>query len=287
MKNEQPLFSFSVISDIQLTFENERSHQKFAHALKDLYEIDPEAAALIINGDLVNNGKVESYEKFREILEEHPHPQEVYFTIGNHEFFKNDGNEPSISRFLKFSKLESIYYERSISGYPFIFLGSESWGPVGSETKDSAVLSKQQLNWLAERIDHYKNKGQPLFVFLHQPIPNTLYGTDLEYYQNGIIQAEELKSILAEMKNVFYFSGHTHWDLQFPEMIVQSSQMTMVNTGAIYDTWGPDEDGHEMVTDPNGSQGLVVKVYNDRIVIMGRDFTNKEWIQKYQHSIPV
>lgn len=282
-----PIFTFSVISDIQLTYENEKSHKKFIKALHDLHNIDPNTAAMIINGDIVNNGRVESYQKINEILDHHPHPKNVYFTIGNHEFFKNDGNEPSIQRFLEFSKLEKIYYEKIISGYPFIFLGSESWGPVGSKEKDSAVLSTEQLNWLAERAEHYKQIDMPVFVFLHQPMPRTLYGTDLEYYENGVIQAEELKRILSEMKNVFYFSGHTHWDMRFPDMLALRSSIIFVNTGAIYDTWGPDGEGNDTVIDPEGSQGLYIQVYSDRIEIKGRDFTNQQWIQEYQYHFPI
>lgn len=287
MKSETPLFSFTVISDIQLTNENELSHQKLAHALQDLYELDKNSSALIMNGDLVADGQKQSYEKLSEVLESCPHTQEMYFTIGNHEFFQNDGNVPSIQRFLEFSKLDKVYYERKIAGHPFIFLGSESWGPVGTITKDSAVLSEEQLDWLSERMEEHRQGDKPVFVFLHQPLPYSLYGTDLlEYYQKGIIQNDELKNILSGIDNVFYFSGHSHFDLRFPNSIVKEP-FTMINTGAIYDIWGPDGEGHEKVIDSTGSQGLYLQVYTDKVVIKGRDFTKKQWIAEYQHSIPL
>ncbi|MGE6257232.1 hypothetical protein ACQKCU_04850 [Heyndrickxia sporothermodurans] len=109
----------------------------------------------------------------------------------------------------------------------------------------------------------------------------------MEYYENGVIQAEELKRILSEMKNVFYFSGHTHWDMRFPDMLALRSSIIFVNTGAIYDTWGPDGEGNDTVIDPQGSQGLYIQVYSDRIEIKGRDFTNQQWIQEYQYRFPI
>jgi 3',5'-cyclic-AMP phosphodiesterase len=284
MYKKKPIYSFFVISDIQLTVKNEVSHQKFARALQDLNEIDANASSLIINGDLINDGRKESYDKFQEILNNNPHPEDVFFTIGNHEFFKNDGNEPSIRRFLEFSGLEKVYYQKEINDCTFLFLGTESWGPVGSPTKDSAVLSMEQVNWLEGKIENIKQHHQPAFVFLHQPIPFTLYGTNLEYYQNSIIAYQGLVNRLTQMKNVFFFSGHSHFDLRFPNTFVETP-FNMINTGAVYNTYGPDGKGGETVIDEEGSQGLYVEVFADRVSIRGRDFTNKRWIQEYQLNI--
>lgn len=286
MCETRQLFSFFVISDIQLTEKNKVSHRKFAHALHDLNEINPDASSLIINGDLINDGRKESYYKFGEILNMCPHPTDVFFSIGNHEFFNNDGNMASIGRFLEFSGLEKVYYEIEINNCSFLFLGTESWGPVGSPTKDSAVLSKEQLEWLEDKVEKIKHHDKPVFVFLHQPIPFTLYGTDLEYYQNSIIHYQELMDILTKMDNVFFFSGHSHFDLRFPGMFVETP-FYMINTGAVYDTWGPDGKGGDTVMDSEGSQGLYVQVYTDHVSIRGRDFTNKKWIQEYQFNIPI
>lgn len=281
---DKPVFTFFVISDIQLTLKNELSHKKLADVLKALYDIDPDASALIINGDLVNDGREESYGKFKEIIEQHSLPNEVCYTIGNHEFFKNDGIELSINRFLAFSHLEKVYYEKEIHGYPFLFLGTESWGPIGSPTKDSAVLSHDQVKWLEEKIDHLKQATNPIFVFLHHPIPFTLYGTDLAYYKDAVIQDQELVKILANAENVFFFSGHSHWDLCFPKMYVEHP-FPMANSGAVYDIWGPDGKGGDHVIDQAGSQGLYVQVFEKHVLIKGRDFTNKQWIPEFQYII--
>lgn len=280
---EKPIFSFPVVSDIHITTENIQSHEKFKHALTDLEELAPGYETIVINGDMTNDGKDESYDALNTLIQENA-SKEIFFTIGNHEFFSNDGNMPSINRFLEFTGYDNIYYEKEVDGYPFIFLGSESWGPIESDTKDSAVLSRKQLTWLRETLEKYKEVSRPVFVFLHHPIPHTLTGTDIPYYARSIIQDQDLIEILSSHENVIYFSGHTHWDLKMPGMFKQD-KFSMVTTGSVFSTWGPDGNDYEEVVDADGSQGLLVEVYEDRVEIKGRDFTHKQWIEPYQHVI--
>ncbi|MBO0600606.1 metallophosphoesterase [Sporosarcina sp. E16_3] len=279
----KPIFSFPVISDVHITNTDEKSHHKLEKALKDLHEVSPDYDVIIFNGDMISDGRQESYNKLKELVNNNLQ-KEAFFTIGNHEFFKNDGNEAAINRFLDFSDENNVFYEKSINGYPFIFLGTESWGPIGAPTKDSAVLSKEQLDWLEESLIKHAKSRCPIFVFLHQPIPYTLTGTDIRYYENCIIQSKELMDILNRFPQVFYFSGHTHWDLRMQGMFLQNN-FTMANTGSVYNTWGPDEQGHETVIDPDGSQGLLVQVYEDKVVIKGRDFAKQQWLDEFVNTV--
>ncbi|MBM7583604.1 3',5'-cyclic AMP phosphodiesterase CpdA [Bacillus pakistanensis] len=282
--DKKPILTFPVISDVQLTVDNERVQKLFHDTLNDLHSINPNSDALIINGDMINDGKKESYQKFLEILNEYPHPEKTYYTIGNHEFFKNDGNEASIQRFLDFTGYDKVYYKKMIKGYPFFFLGSESWGPVGSPTKDSAFLSEEQLKWLEHSLKIHSHSKKPMFVFLHQPLPNTFYGTDIDYYKNAVIQDQELKAILAKYPSTIFISGHMHWDLRFPNMFIQDD-FTMVSSGGVDRIWGPDGNGYETIIDSTGSQGLYIEVYKNRVEIKGRNFAKKEWIKEYQHTV--
>ncbi|MBO0991502.1 metallophosphoesterase family protein [Bacillus sp. SD088] len=276
--DESAILEFFIISDFQLTAGNERSHEKLKMGLEDLKSIHSAPDALVVNGDMTDDGGNESYAKVLEIMEEAFHVENTLFAIGNHEFFKNDGNEPSIKRFLNFAGRDQIYDEIVVKGYPFILLGTESWGPVGTPTKDSAVLGDEQLHWLVQTLKKYETSRRPIFVFLHQPLPYTLTGTDLKYYSNGVIQDMELKRILSQYPQVILFSGHSHWDLRLPGMFLQNS-FSMANSGAIYNTYGPGEEGHEVLIDPDGSQGLYVQVFEEKVIIRPRDIAKKEWIE--------
>ncbi|MEK3889107.1 metallophosphoesterase family protein [Bacillus sp. FSL K6-3431] len=277
--SESPLLEFFVISDYQLSVNNEKALRKLKLALKDLKKINPQPDALVVNGDITVDGKNESYKLAKEIMQEYFYPENTMFTIGNHEFFNSDGNGPSIERFLNFAQRDFVYGERVVGGYPFILLGSESWGPIDSPIKDSAVLSDSQLIWLEETIQKYKSENKPIFVFLHQPLPNSVAGTDLPYYRNGVVQDREINKLLIEYPNVILFSGHSHWDLHLPGQFVQKP-FGMVNSGAIYDTYGTDGKGHEIVIDPEGSQGLLVQVYHEKVIIKPRDIAKQRWINQ-------
>lgn len=279
----KPIFTFPMISDVHITKTNAQSHRKFVHALQDLEEVAPNYDVIIMNGDSISDGHADSYEKLDELLAEHLQKESIC-AIGNHEFFQNDGNEASISRYLNFANVEKVYFERIIKGIPFIFLGSESWGPIGAPTKDSAVLSDEQLDWLEKTLAKHATSSGPIFVCLHQPIPYMMAGTDQIDYQQLIIQRDELVEILSNYPQVIYFSGHSHWDLKIPNTFLRKP-FVMANTGSVYNTWGFDEQGNEGVIDEAGSQGLLVEVYADKVIIKGRDFTKKQWIAEYTYTI--
>lgn len=82
----KPKMSFSAISDTHIR-DSSFSHNKLLAALQDLYEVDSEADALVINGDITNTGFPEEYSILRELLDQSPIPMNTFMSIGNHEFF--------------------------------------------------------------------------------------------------------------------------------------------------------------------------------------------------------
>ena len=101
--NEKPKATFQVISDTHIR-DTSFSHNKLLNALQDLHSVDPQTDALVINGDITNNGFPEEYAKTRELLDQSPKPKNLYMTIGNHEFFNGEGNEVNTTRFSDFIK---------------------------------------------------------------------------------------------------------------------------------------------------------------------------------------
>ena len=74
-----------MISDLHIR-DTSFSHNKLLKALQDLHSTDPLADAMVINGDITNNGFPEEYAKARELLDQSAKPKNLYMTIGNHEF---------------------------------------------------------------------------------------------------------------------------------------------------------------------------------------------------------
>ncbi|MFY0758594.1 LamG-like jellyroll fold domain-containing protein [Metabacillus dongyingensis] len=263
----KPKMTLNVISDIHLS--DQRTSEKFSAALQDLYEIDPKVDAMVINGDLTNYGTEKEYSKLRELLEQSPKPEKTYMTIGNHEFFNRQGNEVNIKRFTDFIGEDHVYYEKMVRGYSFIFLGSETWGPDGPY-KDAANLSEEQLNWLEDTLEKRSKNKKPIFVFLHQQMENTF---DASW--PSLIQDKELNNILSKYPQSIIFSGHTHQDLHRPSMI--QKDFTMINTASVYYTTFYGEE----------SQGLYLEVYEDKVIVKGRDFYRKQWITEAQFTIDI
>ncbi|MCZ8512628.1 metallophosphoesterase [Paenibacillus filicis] len=299
---EEPRLAFPVISDVHVQAWDAKSQAKLAAALQDLNRIRPKADALVINGDLTN-GMPADYARLAKLLKQYPHPRNMLFSIGNHEFykawFKEGGGESrsafpngeteqaSIERFLRFAGVENVYFERRLNGYTFIFLGSEQYRQSHPDNLEDAYLSGEQLQWLRTTLKKAAVDGKPIFVFLHQPLPYTVSGTSFCCVNNrGIIQHEELKEILSSYQQVIFFSGHTHWKLKLPTTLKRDG-FTMVNSSAVVQPWTGDGKGGENASGPNESEGLYVEVYGDEVQIKGRDFFRRRWIPEAQFSLPI
>ncbi|MCX7571432.1 metallophosphoesterase [Tumebacillus sp. DT12] len=280
----QPELRFPVISDTHVQSWDTRSQTKFKQALTDLHNVAPKSDAMVITGDL-GNGQPADYAALSAILSGTPHPAQTLFTIGNHEFYKawmntsgqfsektfpnGETEQASITRFLHLTGESKVYYERWIKGYHFLVLGSEQYRQSNPANLESAWLSSGQLHWLKEELKEKKEANRPIFVFLHQPIEQT-------------VQGEELRAILAEHPEVIFFSGHTHTYLGHPNTLMRD-QFTRVNTSSVLDP----VNGADQQISPEQSEGMVVSVYDDKVVIQGRDFHGKRWIEGAQYLIPL
>jgi endonuclease YncB( thermonuclease family) len=291
-KPESLKLAFPVISDTHVQSWDMLSHQKFRTALEDLYQIDSTADALVVNGDL-GNGQPDDFTIFRRIINSVPHPKNTFYTIGNHEYYKawfkggkasldtfpnGETEQMSIDRFLQMTKENKVYYDRWVKGYHFIFLGSEKYRQSILGLEENAYLSPEQLQWLEGKLNETKDTNQPVFVFLHQPLPYTVAGSGLEL---GVMQFRELGDILSKHPQAILFSGHTHWDLKYREMVWRD-KFTAVNSGTVIRPYDPATD----ISDSNKSQGLYVEVHDDKVVIRGREFSTKTWIPGAEHTIP-
>jgi Icc protein len=300
IEKDKAVLSFPVISDIHVQSWYELSHHKFTAALNDLNTINPNPDMMVINGDL-GNGMPDDYAKLTELLNTAPHPQKMFYSIGNHEFYKSwidaDGywdpekfpngetEQDSINRFLQFTGENKVYYDQFVKGYHFIFLGSEQYRQSDPNNLEDAYLSQDQLDWLKDTLKKGAESDKPIFVFLHQPLPYTVSGTSFCCVNNrAIVQHEQLKSILSQYPQVIFFSGHTHWELRLPKTLVHD-QFTMVNSSSVVQPWTDDGNGGEMLAGPDDSEGLYVEVYKDKVKIKGRDFFRKQWVPEAQFTV--
>jgi 3',5'-cyclic-AMP phosphodiesterase len=297
--SEEPVLSFPVLSDIHVEAGDnpttQRTQEHLKAALQDLNTINPRSDTMVINGDL-GDGRQADYNTLSQILKQTPHPP-IHYTIGNHEFyqalydqegtwspstFPNDTTEQeSISRFLNFTGQNKLYYDDWIKGYHFIFLGSEHYRQYDASIGNSAYLSQDQLQWLDQTLKAKNDPQKPVFVFLHQGLPNTVAGTSGADYQ-GVVQANELTQILSKYPQVNLFTSHTHTTLQSPQTEVKDG-FTMINTSSVFEPYNEND----QPAPSTESQGLYVTVYTDHVEVQGRDFYRKSWIPQADFNIPI
>ncbi|MFD1674535.1 metallophosphoesterase family protein [Alicyclobacillus fodiniaquatilis] len=193
------------------------------HALHDISLQKPDI--LIINGDLTN-GKVRDYELAMRAIRQFVDVP-VYYTMGNHEYYGYYEDNPyswslAQTRFLTYTKQAHIYFAKDFADTRFIFLSPEGYHP---DWHDSAWLSPTQVKWFAAQVQDWSGR---LFVFLHQPLNNTVVNSG-----NTCFQSEELQAILCGRSNTFFMSGHTHQRMDQPAQFIQKDKVHYVGGGCV------------------------------------------------------
>ena len=288
-KSPQAKLSFVVVSDIHIERKNAISN--FSSTLNDNYNSKPDA--MVVVGDL-GDGLSRDYNKINNELVQHKieinYP--IYWTIGNHEFYgafykyglwspksfpNKETDATSIDRFLKLANRDKVYGDTWVKNYHFIFLGSEKSRMSDMSYTDEAFLSDNQLDWLQNALKNNEQPHRPIFVFLHQPIPYTTLGGVQQGY---VIQWQKLNAILSQHPEVVLFNGHTHYELDHKNM-VSKANFTIVNSSSLA---SPIDRNKKPII--NSAPGLVVEVYNEKVVIKGRDFLKQDWITGAGITVP-
>ncbi|MDQ1143461.1 hypothetical protein QE429_000288 [Bacillus sp. SORGH_AS 510] len=288
--NETPNLQMAVMSDVHIVFNN--PNNRFKQALTDLMGIVPDYDAIAIVGDMTNSGRDPDYQLFNKILQTYKNPTaEQLLSMGNHEYFETDldKNSPVTdemlqARFINYTNesLPNIYYDKWIKGYHFISLAGElsprsllAYSPY-PQARDWAYISDQQYEWLEQTLAINSSSNKPIFVFLHQPITNTVYGS---INWGAGFDRERLLAILKKYPQAILFSGHSHFLLNHPKSIYQDG-FTMVNTSSVDYTW------YEGGSVSNHSQGYIVNVFDDHVELKAREFSNGTWIRTVSIPIP-
>jgi hypothetical protein len=97
------------------------------------------------------------------------------------------------------------------------------------------------------------------------------------------VQDVELRQILDEYPDAVVFSGHTHWQFDSLQPLLMSSGNTAnyLNTASVGYLWT------DLDTGLVGSQGYFVEVYEDYVLIRGRDFAEQKWVSNAQFMLNI
>lgn len=274
LEGSGPLFRFEAISDTHIKTADDSdiytSHLKTA--LNDINQIDPNSSALMVVGDITNGGTSAQYDAFNTILNSVPHAT-PYFALGNHDTFGYASYQSMKNTFLTKTGMPGVYYDTWINGYHFIVLGTDSL------SLNKIDLSATQQQWLKDKLAENSSPDKPIFLFMHQPLSNTVAGSD---EMQDVKQDNQIKVILSQYPQTVLFTGHTHYIATSPNEFYSQRYCYMANTASSAYLWY----GPTYSQAGTGSQGLYVDVYDDKVVVKGRDYTRQEWVAQKTFTFP-
>lgn len=293
--NKEKLYSFGLLSDIHLADYRQTSYTKFDNALS--YFEEQGVSFCCHSGDLTDYGfwyptatyRVSYYnpvlfEEYQSICENHNIP--VYGCCGNHESYNGyditgtytdeHGADPSlvVNNLEKLQEYtgKGLYFALTQGNDVFIFLGQPS---------GNIPMSDEALQWLYETLENNRNKR--CFIFVH---PHISSGNPVGAYKSNPLfknweHFSAFKNLLSHYKNTILFHGHTHFKFECQEQDKESTYSTKDGFRSVHvpsSSTPRDVVDGELVNRNDESQGYIVDVYDDCIVLNGMDFINNRYV---------
>lgn len=307
------LYSFGALSDVHfnrynLSLTSDDALITFPNALNFFDELDVEMVG--ISGDISADGEKDAFEKFNTISSNYSFP--VYTCTGNHDVsddFTLENWQELINTGVYGSEkaegveavadngLDFVYIPEGCNGDVFIFLSQYQWD---YNRPESRLLTDAQLDWLEVQLEKYADKT--VYLFFHTFLNNPVEGENLHMgegnLENNVGRHYDLpftedcpdevrfEQLMDEYENVVYFNGHSHWAYDMQEL---NPNLNIANYGGEYATMihvssvsSPrrtkanldDTSEHYM----RSSEGMLVEVYEDRIVFTACEFLKGEYL---------
>ena len=276
VKNKNSDLRFAVISDVHIMDQEKKQDDKFKNALTMLKDFAKEDMdALVVAGDLTDSGSKHSYEKFNYIYESILGKKvEKVFVMGNHEYYTGLSPMESQKRFTSETR-QKVNDRKVIKGYNFITVSTENAALEGT-------FSNKTKQWLSNQLEECsrENSQRPIFVIVHQPIKDTIYGSEKDC-------TDALKAILSNYPQVICFAGHSHYALN-DERCISQKDFTAVATGTLKRVdFEENMINRSAFKNKEISQGLFVEVNEKKVVITRLDFLNgKAMSNKWAIDLP-
>ena len=231
-----------------------------------------------IAGDLTNEGTTEQLQAYGDYVKAYSPNTPVYEVTGNHELQSRSSEAPF--DFLIPYTGHSLYYSFTQGNDVFIMFGMSGWYSY----TQSSVFSVASLQWLYETLESNRNKR--CIVFQHCPNfqgsgnPYTPVPTsDLLSTGTGPV----FKSLMEHYTNVIWFHGHTHISFEAQKDCSYANYDRMFGCQSVHipstmaiKTINSEGNGYN--GDSSKGMGYIVDVYENCIVLRGRDFVNEKFL---------
>ena len=253
------------ISDIHITYDT--ATEDFQKALTYLND-NIDVAFTCISGDLTENGTEDELTQFKSLVEEYSKNTHVELIPGNHERFNlyREIYERVIGK--------PLYYSFEYGNDVYIMIGCYSWASDG-------VFTVESLQWLYETLERYKDKR--CFIFTHvfpwgdSGNPKELYYFDIFSGTKGSV----FLSLLKHYKNVILFHGHSHTKFYLQEVDKKANYSEALGYRSVHIpslAVPRDIESNTLTNIYSDSEGYVMDVYKNHVVLRGRDFVKEKFL---------
>lgn len=271
LKNK--LYSFCAISDVHITYDT--ANEDFQRALTFVENSD--CLFTCICGDLTQNGSDAQVAQYKSIVNTYALTKPVYAMSGNHETIWGYMTSERVQSYTG----QPLYYYFTQGDDVFIMLGHYGkYQGDGVGWLASEFITVEELQWLYETLEANRNKR--CFIFNHvYPYndgvgdANKLYGGRQWLTNDGSI-GQAFIELLKHYKNTVLFHGHSHlrFDLQEVDKKANYAESVGYRSVHIPSLSVPRESGNNYIY--SESEGYIVDVYDNYIILNGRDFIDNE-----------
>ena len=282
--SERPI-RVALMSDIHLQPEEsglaKTINVKFARAVEDLKALAPDL--WVTNGDIADHGISAELEAFKRIMSKVAPADRMLVTTGNHEFYDMETTDDvSINRWKQAFGVEHPYTSRVFAGVHFVLLADEQW-KTAPFNQDWCWITSEQMVWFEQVLAEHRDKTT--IVFMHQPLNETVTGSQGARAFGGTNMAEQIYAIVAKNPQVkLWFSGHTHRRLDVTGQVVEKNGITFMGLGSTIYLLGPKPGGGSG-RDTEASQSRVLEIYPDKLRVLARDHTGSRWMEELEKTV--
>lgn len=308
---ESPVYTFGALSDVHFNRYNaslcgDDAMLTFPNALNflDLFDI----SLVGMSGDISNSAEVDSFEKFNTVSSRYDFP--VFTCTGNHDV----SDEFTLENWQKYVNA-GVYGETkkdgvlnvAANGLDFVYSGNETHGDVflflsqfawDYNSESSRILTDAQLDWLASQLEEYKDKT--VYLFFHTFLSNANGNKDTGegnlinkagstydlVFTPGTPDEARFTALMKQYKNVVFFNGHSHWAFNMqkfnPIMNItdyDGEYATLVHISSVSSPRRTTENlSGKTEWNMRSSEGYLVSVYDDYIVLTACDFLGGEML---------
>lgn len=257
---DELITSFAVVSDIHVETNNPASYNNLSNVLEGI-KSGENIDAVVYTGDNVMNGQFLENVFFYSAVKAVMPAKENLVIVGNHDLGNGAGDEVrstddfiANNRLYLGRKLDNLYYYQVINGCYMICLATEQGDPSGSK------ISDEQLAWLENVLKEAQSADAPIVVFHHFPIRMIVDRN-----------TEDFANLLKKYGVDLYLHGHIHDHLGTDNFYTWGG-INCINLPRVTETKEYD-----------AGDGIVVEIYENEILVRGRDFVKGEWIEGLEY----